>query len=455
MEATRFYEMAIDAGRHLRTVTANDLSKVHELSSDALFNIGEYGRADHALLAARRAVHADPIRAGELTAKLAAISTRLDAYPKALRRISHALRPLEGRRGREAAATRARLMVLVAATKFLQTRRVESIEWSRRAEREAKRGHARRTLAEAYKYLDLALLENGEIEKTGYSKIGLAIYEELGDLHNQALVLNNLGIIEYDRSNWDAARDYYQRALDLANSFGGRVMAALVKYNISEILNDQGRGDEAEPLLREVVRVWKAAGSLADVAEGNRELAKSLIQRGDLETARHLLDEARAEQVTAGKDGEVLRTDARIAQLLVMAGQSTSALEVIHVATRRAASIDGGSTVTPMLERLRGWALVQDGDAEGAEETWLAMLAAARGRRDRFETALDAGWARDLVWIPGGRGRASGSGARRPDASARHRSAATSAEDHPRPRRASDLIAASGNSARGTGRSPS
>ena len=71
-----------------------------------------------------------------------------------------------------------------------------------------------------------------------------------------------------------------------------------------------------------------------------------------------------------------------------MAGQSTSALEVIRAATGRAAFIDGGSTVTPTLERLRGWALLQGGDAEGAEGTWLATLAAARGRRDRFETAL-------------------------------------------------------------------
>ena len=381
VEATRFYGMALKAGRHLRSVTASDLARLQELSSDALYRIGEFAAADRALMAARRTLRSDSIQAGELTVKQAMISSRVDAYSQALRRMNRGLKALDGRRGTEAAATRARLMAMVAVTKFMQNHRVESIEWCRRAAREARRGDARDALAMAYKILDMALLENGQIEKAIYSGRALTIYEELGDLVNQAIVLNNLGLLEHDRSHWDASRALYQRALDQADAIGNRSMAALVKYNISEILIDQGRPDEAEPLLREVIRVWRAAGEDADVAEANRELAKALIRRGNLESAGRLLDQARAAQVKLHKDGEVLRTDARVAELLVVDGRGAEALKLIDSATRRSARTEGGSTVVPMLGRLRGWALLQLGHLDEAEATWTRALRSARRRR--------------------------------------------------------------------------
>ena len=78
-----------------------------------------------------------------------------------------------------------------------------------------------------------------------------------------------------------------------------------MKYNIAEIESDQGRLDEAEPLIREVLRVWRASGAEGDVAEGQRELARLLARRGDIVGARPLL-ERRAYQSHAGKQGEAL-----------------------------------------------------------------------------------------------------------------------------------------------------
>ena len=102
-----------------------------------------------------------------------------------------------------------------------------------------------------------------------------------------------------------------------------------MKYNISEILIDQGRYDEAEPLLREVIRVWRASGADGDVAEGQRELARLLARRGDIEGARPLARGGARLPAATGKQGEVLRTDARIAEMLLIAGQSDEALVVI------------------------------------------------------------------------------------------------------------------------------
>jgi class 3 adenylate cyclase/predicted ATPase len=388
VEASRFYDKAIQAGKRLRSVGPTELAKLYELTSDAMYRLGEFSAADRELQAARRLVRADSLHAGEISVKQAMISTRLSDYPQALARVRHGLRALDGRTGSEASATRARLMVQLAVAKFLQNRRVESIGWCRRAVQEAKRGRARDALATAYKILDGALLENGEIEKAKYSSRALAIYEELGDLRNQSITLNNMGLIAHDRSHWDESRQTYERALGLAEVIGDRSTAALIKYNISEILIDQGRLDEAAPLIREVIRVWRASGAEADVAEANRELAKLLSRRGDYETARRLLDAARAEQVHTGKDGEILRTDVRIAEILVIAGQGRDALSVIEAAARRAEATDGGSTVLPMLARLRGLAMMQRGDRKAAEASLLNALRTGRRRADIYETAL-------------------------------------------------------------------
>ena len=105
----------------------------------------------------------------------------------------------------EAAAFRARLQVIIAGTRYFQNRHAEAIDWARKAEEDAIRTDAKDALAQAYKMLDLAFKEVGQPDKAVYSARALTLYEELGDLPNQALVLNNLGILAQERSSWDEA----------------------------------------------------------------------------------------------------------------------------------------------------------------------------------------------------------------------------------------------------------
>ena len=388
VEATRFFEKALDAGRRLRSVTARDLAALYERSADARYRLGEFDTADHGYVAARRLLQRDPVSAAPLVVKQAMVATRTGAYRRGYTRVAAALRSLEGIRGREAAANRARLMVPIAAVRFFQNRRVESIEWCRRAIREARRSGAKDALAEAYKVLDLAYLENGQIEKAVYSRRALEIYEELGDLRNQALVLNNEGLLAHDRSHWVESRELYERALGIAVQIGDRSMGALLQYNLTEILIDQGRYDEAEPLIMEVLRVWRAAGAEGDVAEAQRELGRLQARRGDFDAASTLLESAREYQAGSGKPGEVLLTDVRIAEMLLLAGDPGAAQPVLERAAALAASTDGGSVVEPMLMRLSGWADMQRGDHRGAAQAMDRCLRRARRREDAHEEAL-------------------------------------------------------------------
>lgn len=400
-DASRFYERALAAGRRLRAVQGRDLAEAYDRWSDSLHFLGRYHDADRALKAARRLVKADPIEVAPLAIKQAISTSRTGQYRRTNLRVSRALRALDGVTGRDAAAHRARLMVITAGTRFLQNRRVESIEWARRAEREAKRAGAKDALAQTYKLLDMAFKENGQIEKAVYSRRALALYEEIGDLPNQAVVLNNLGILAQERSAWDEALDLYRRCLAITELTGDRSDASLAKYNIAEILSDQGRLDEAESLLREVLRVWRASGADADVADARRELGKLLARRGDFEGAHEMLSAALAEQVRSGKAGEALATMMRQAERHLLAGDGAAGLAATEEASAMALRVEGGSVFSPILSRLHAIAMAQAGDPEAAGTELVAALDSARKRGDAYETALVADALLGLARIKG------------------------------------------------------
>jgi class 3 adenylate cyclase/tetratricopeptide (TPR) repeat protein len=390
VEATRLYEKAMVAGRRQRAVSSRDLATIAERSSDALYRLGEFAKADQALRSAMRWRGNDPIGIAPLVVKQAIIDTRSASYRRAVDRVLRALSHLEGVRGREAAASRSRLMVEVAAIRFLQNRRVESISWCKRAIPEAKRGGAKDAEAQALKVLDGALIENGEVWKARYSGRALELFREIGDLRNQVLVLNNLGVIAHERANWDRSREFFFEALELADEIGDRSLGALAKFNVSDILIDQGRYDDAEPVLREAIRVWRASGADADVAEGQRERALLMMRRrapGDMDEASQLLEAARGEQTSAGKLGEVLITDSRRAELEVLAGRPASALAIADRGLVEAERTDGGSLVVPRLERTRGWALLQSGRPKEAAKAFARAERLARKGEDIYELA--------------------------------------------------------------------
>ena len=390
VEATRFYRRALIAGRRLRSVTAAELAALHERGAEAHFRLGEFAVADKGYESARRLLGRDPIRTAPLVVRQAATAIRTGELRRAAIRAQLALHRLDGVDGREAAASRARLLVPLSAVRYFQNRYAEGIDLGNRAIREAERGHARDALAEAYKMLDLSLWESGAIELATHGQLALEIYDELGDVRNQALVLNNMGAIAHDRSRWEESSTLYRRGLDLADKIGDRSLGALMKFNLTEILIDRGLYDEAEPLIRGVIRLWRAAGADADVAEAQRELARLLARRGDVEEARTLLDGARTYQVSAGKTAEVLRTDVRRIESLLLEGRPDDAIDLLDQVDRMAATTDGGRVVETSLARLRGCAYLQLGNYDEADVSLTWALTTAGHRKERFEEALSA-----------------------------------------------------------------
>jgi len=387
VEAVRAYEESAVAGRRLRSVTRPELAEIHERIGDVRYNLNQAELADAAYKAARHLITDDPPTVARLALKQAKQSRSLGRYALAVRRVRRALADLEGVPGSEAGAARARLLAWHGWIRFSQDRPAEAIDWCQQGIVEATQAGADDALAECYFILDAALTENGEIEKANHSQKALEIYERLGDLAQQAITLNNMGVIAKERSAWIESRDLYDRARVLFEAIGDRSQESVAKYNIAEILSDQGHCEAAESLLREAIRVWRASGAETDVAEGRRELGKAIGRRGDIDTALALLNEARVTQVSHNLPGEVLATDTRTAEVLVIGGRSTEAFELANDAFSRVDATEGGSIVVPALHRVLGWVRLQRDEPIGSRESFTVALDLATARGDEYQAA--------------------------------------------------------------------
>ena len=113
-----------------------------------------------------------------------------------------------------------------------------------------------------------------------------------------------------------------------------------------------------------------------------------LARAGHFEEAHVLLAEAREAYERAGDDGEVLLTDARHAECLVLEGKSKAARRTANAALRRAEALGDVFGSKAVLYRARGCALLQLGRLEEARRDLEASLDDARRREARYDTAL-------------------------------------------------------------------
>ena len=129
----------------------------------------------------------------------------------------------------------------------------------------------------------------GRLESVVNSERALAIYEELGDLERQAIVLNSLGVYAYTQGRWDESVDLYERARTAWDKAGDHWAASFAIANRSEVLLDQGRLDEAEPLFQAALRIARASGSPSRVADITVYLGRVLAGKGEFDAARALI----------------------------------------------------------------------------------------------------------------------------------------------------------------------
>ena len=215
-----------------------------------------------------------------------------------------------------------------------------------------------------------------------------AIYEEHGNLGEAALMLNNLGVFAALEGRWTEGAEYFRQAEEAWERAGDRFRGTTATINRGEILMYQGRFDDAAPLFRGALRIARAShatdliGAIAGVYGRFAALA------GRFEEAHELLAEARDANDRVGARDQVVTTNARFAECLVLEGAAerarTLAVETL-AAARAQHAID---QLVPMLERIEGSALMQLGQLDAAKQALEQSVEDAREQNAVYELSL-------------------------------------------------------------------
>jgi class 3 adenylate cyclase/tetratricopeptide (TPR) repeat protein len=386
-DAAEFYEQAIESGRRIG-VDAPELARIFESLGDVRDKAGVYRRATAAYAAARRLVGDDRLALAELIRKEAVARERLGAHTQALRWYRRGMTLVEGDPHPAAQRLLARLSVGYASILGGRTRGREALRWGEEAMRLAESCGARDVVAEAALTLDWTYHALGRPQDFPYPGVALRIFEESGDLTGVYRETTNLGVYAYLEGRWDDARHLWERGRQACEQMGDLVHAATGSNNIAEILSDQGRLAEAETMFGEALQIWRAAGYREGVAYALGNLGRVAARACRHREAAEQLEAARALLLEIGEERAAVEIDARIAENLVLSGETTAAEALIDETLRRLEKVGGWATVATMLTRLRAYTLAQRGDLEAARSTAHEALAIGRGGKASYEVAL-------------------------------------------------------------------
>jgi class 3 adenylate cyclase/tetratricopeptide (TPR) repeat protein len=382
-EAASAYRRALDAAGPVGA-SGDDLEATWEALGEALTQSGELDAAHAAFRSARRFVRGRPVDEARLLLRHAELSIEAGRVRPGVRWASRGLSAVAGEGSRAARAYEARLLAMLATIRQRQGRPDDAIALCRRAMALAEETGEERALAHACYVLDWALVESGRSHGEGHAERALEIYRRLGDLGREAAVLNNLGGFAYREGRWADAVALYLRGAEASARSGSAANAAFGDCNVGELLSDQGHDEEAETLLRRARQVWQGTGYEWGVAYATAQLGRLAARAGREGQATARLLDARSRFAALGAGGDVVWVDALSAEAAAFAGRSAIAL---GTAERVLGEPEVG-VLPPLLWRVKGTALAQRGDRDGALDALRRSLAAAREQDDPFETLL-------------------------------------------------------------------
>ena len=398
-DAAESYRRALASAARLEHIDTLVLAEVEEALAEIYMERGEMAAANLTLRRALRHVTATPTQLARLQLKVAGLRETEARFRAAFRWAARAERTLAGLDGPEVRVIRGQLATRRVRLNYRLARYDEAMSFANVAI--ALSGDDDRpTLAEALEYADLCAVELG-LPAGKRAEQALAIHEELGDLAAQARVQNTLGMLAYHRGEWPKALEHYA-ASERADIRCGKLWnAATPAANRAEILADQGRLEEARLALEKAMLTWRGVNAVSMIAFGDYQLGRIAARLGNPREAMRRFDASRRHFSELGELTEVVVVDSLRAEALSLAGEPEAALALADATLARAHTLGGVSAMTPLLHRVRGAALQEQGQPEEAERALRDALDAARSRLARHEIVFalaaltDAGMADD------------------------------------------------------------
>jgi len=385
IEAAGLYERALDAGRRSPDVPPEMIATVQEALADSWYGAGEYGKASQAYAETRGLVAGDAPKEAKLLLKLARVEEKLGQYQEALRWVERSRDVLAGVEGEEAARHIAESSSWYATLLQLQGRTADALEWAERAAREAEEAKDADALGTAYFVIGWAYSKMGRPGGVEMLLKSLDMFRQSGNRIRQANILGNVGVLCQAEGRWDDAMSHYERSRDESDKLGNVVNAALSRMNIAEILTDRGELAEAETMIHQALPVWKSSRYQYFLGACLGLLGRVSTRSGRLDDALARFAEARDLLHHVGAEDEVADIDARIAECRLLKGEPVEALALAEDVLGRPAT---SARLTPLLHRVRGYAMLLQSDPFGAREAFDSSLESARSGNNLFEVAV-------------------------------------------------------------------
>ncbi len=292
---------------------------------------------------------------------------------------------------------------MYATVLLSQGRAAQAVQWCTEAIECARAADDRGLLASAYDTMDWANMSMGK--PTGeYWGDALAIYEEQEDRAGESRILLNLGAGLFYQGRWEEALASYERARDGRLRVGDPVMATLAADNAAEILVERGRYDEAEEILRESVRVWRAAENRYMLGNCLEFLSRVTSRTGRVDEALEQLADASAAFTAVGAKEDLARAEARVAECYLLMGDAEASLTQVAGAQREAGDDDSFNCVAPGQDSgLRARAARRSFRRRARQ--WRRARASLAARGEDYELALSLIGIARLSHMSGGGGR--------------------------------------------------
>jgi class 3 adenylate cyclase/tetratricopeptide (TPR) repeat protein len=387
VDAAKLFERAVTSAQRVADVGEDELAQIWEALGDVRERAAAYDAARRAYNAARRLRAGDPAAQAGLLLKAAWIAERLGRYSEAVRWVRKGQRLLDGLDGPEVRRRRAELASWYATIRQSQGRYREAIKWSHTALALAVEAGELRAEAQAALILDWAWVSVGRRGLATYSQRALEIYAQLADVRGESVVLGNMGAFAYWAGDWAEALSLYERSRDAANRIGADVGSALSTSNIGEVFADQGRFDIADTTLREALRIFRAAGYRYGIGRSHALLGRVAARQGRYDEADKHFGTAREAFVSAELDADVKELDGRVAERLALEHRAAEAL-TLATNTLRVMRAQRMASELPLLQRVRGCALLQLGRRDEAQVALTESLELAKASESDYEIAM-------------------------------------------------------------------
>jgi tetratricopeptide (TPR) repeat protein len=234
--------------------------------------------------------------------------------------------------------------------------------------------------------MDWAHVLLGDLDQAIHWPRVVELHEMLGEPHQAAAALGNLGAMHYWHGRWDEALACYRRAFAAYATTGDVVDAAIQQSNIAEVLINRGQYQDARKEIVAADQTHRAVGHVDGALFDEVQLGRLLLGEGDAAGAADVLASVLEESRALSLMGTALHAAVHLAECRVAHGLAREALAILTEAEEGAGA--EGAIFAAWVHLVSATACRQLGDTVAARQHIAEGVVVARRMDLAYELGL-------------------------------------------------------------------